>query len=161
MGNFPILDLDQKAWDPPHVPDLITVQTPEQRGLFTNWLMERFIPCYHNAVGKRFKRPIRPTLGADGKISDYSDRTILIVLNVLGTVVASVLPISSTVLLYYVASMPARLGIIAGFMAVFSLCLALATRVRRTDIFAATAALVYDAVPAAFLHGKVRLIRSV
>jgi hypothetical protein len=48
-------------------------------------------------------------------------------INILGTFVASLLPISSIIILYFVSDSAARLGIVVGFTAVFSICLILVT----------------------------------
>jgi hypothetical protein len=48
--------------------------------------------------------------------------------------------IAPVVILYEISSMRARLGIMAGFTVVFSLCMAGLTNAKRSDIFAATAA---------------------
>jgi hypothetical protein len=53
---------------------------------------------------------------------------------------ASLLPIGAIVLLYYIKSMPKRLGIIGGFTAAFSLVLGLVTNGELVDVFAASAA---------------------
>jgi hypothetical protein len=72
-------------------------------------------------------------------ICDYSESTIVTVLDICGTVVSSLLSISSIVVLYFVCSMSIRLGIVAAFTTVFSLVLALITKARRVEIFVATA----------------------
>jgi hypothetical protein len=46
---------------------------------------------------------------------------------------------TSIVALYFVPNLGARLGIIAAFMFLLSLILAIATKANRTDIFTATA----------------------
>lgn len=49
----------------------------------------------------------------------------------------------SIIVLYFVKSMPTRLGLVAAFTALFSIALAIVTQARRTEVFAATAASVY------------------
>jgi hypothetical protein len=58
----------------------------------------------------------------------------------IATMLSSLLPIVSIVVLYFVHSSPSRLGIIAGFTAVFSLAISLVTNATRVENFAATAA---------------------
>jgi hypothetical protein len=76
-------------------------------------------------------------MGAAGSAKNRknADRQTLLIYTI-----ASLLPVVSIVVLYLVDSMPKRLGIVAGFTAAFSIALALFTRARRVDIFAATAA---------------------
>ena len=70
----------------------------------------------------------------------YSDSGIEKITKLLTTVLACLLPIAAVVILYFVESMPQRLGIIGGLAAVFSMTLSLMTGARVADIFAATAA---------------------
>lgn len=53
---------------------------------------------------------------------------------------SSLLPVGAIVVLYAVGNMSKRLGIIAGFTALFSLVLALVTNGELIDVFAASAA---------------------
>ncbi|CZR55486.1 uncharacterized protein PAC_05374 [Phialocephala subalpina] len=74
------------------------------------------------------------------EITQYKDSVIIKILNGVATIIASLIPISSIVLLYFVSSISARLGILTGFTALFSLCLVLVTSASRVEIFAATSA---------------------
>lgn len=56
--------------------------------------------------------------------------------------IASILPVVSIILLVKMESLNGRLGLIATFNVIISLCLTLFTEARRTDVFAVTAA--YD-----------------
>jgi hypothetical protein len=56
------------------------------------------------------------------------------------TVVASLLPLCSVIVLYVVQSNGLRLGIIVILSACFSLALALMTNARKIEVFAATSA---------------------
>lgn len=59
---------------------------------------------------------------------------------VVSTVLASLLPIASIVVLYLISDMTTRLVVIGIFTAVFSLGLGLLTRGQMAEIFSATAA---------------------
>jgi hypothetical protein len=59
---------------------------------------------------------------------------------VLGTVVSALAPMFSIIALSFVTGMPARLGLVSAFTVVFAASLAVATKARRIEIFAATAA---------------------
>lgn len=76
----------------------------------------------------------------ESEISQYSEERLTGFVHVLGTVLASLLPISSIVVLYFVSNLLVRLGIVAAFTALFSLALALITQARRIEIFAGTSA---------------------
>lgn len=58
----------------------------------------------------------------------------------LGTVFSSLAPLISIVVLSFVANERVRLGLICAFTALFCCSLAIATKARRVEIFAATAA---------------------
>jgi hypothetical protein len=62
------------------------------------------------------------------------------IVRVVTTVVASILPLCSVIILYVVQSNASRLGIIVLLSALFSLALALMTDSRKIEIFAATSA---------------------
>jgi hypothetical protein len=138
MGNLPITSDDREAWSTETEHDLVSVKDTMDADSFTVWVSEWLVPSFHWVIGKHFKESVSwdPTSG----ISWYSDTHVKVVLDVLGTVISSLFPVVSIVALYFVNAMPARLGIVAAFTAVFSLCLALMTRARRVEVFAATTA---------------------
>ena len=70
----------------------------------------------------------------------YKEATLQSVLRVLVTVIASLLPLGSITVLYFVQANGVRLAIIATFSALFALALAIMTRSGTVEIFAATAA---------------------
>ena len=63
--------------------------------------------------------------------------------DILTTVVASLLPLLSILILFLVTYDTIKLGVIVASSAVFSLALALMTQARRVEVFAATAAYVF------------------
>ena len=70
----------------------------------------------------------------------YEDSKLNACAHMVGTFMASLLPPLSIFVLYFVNSQVDRLGIIMAFSALFSFTLALFTRARGVEIFAATAA---------------------
>lgn len=86
-----------------------------------------------------FKRPV-DGIASNDALSEYSDTHVFAVLEVINTIIACLLPTSSIIVLYFVWSLPARLGIIVAFQVLFSFCLALFTQARRVEIFASVAA---------------------
>jgi hypothetical protein len=70
----------------------------------------------------------------------YSDSHILWVVEFFGTVLASVAPMSSIVALYFIQDMSVRLGIVCLFTIAFAAIIKLATKARRAEVFAITAA---------------------
>lgn len=70
----------------------------------------------------------------------YEDSTIYYITYWITSILASLIPIASIVLLYCVNSMRARLGIIAAFNVLVSICLMGLTNAKRVEVFAITAA---------------------
>ncbi|KAF4633846.1 hypothetical protein G7Y89_g4276 [Cudoniella acicularis] len=66
----------------------------------------------------------------------YSDSYIIGTINILGTIVSSVTPLLSIIILYFISNLAARLGVICGLTILFSSSLALVTDARRIEIFA-------------------------
>ncbi len=74
----------------------------------------------------------------------YPDERILVFLGIVGSVLSSVLPTLSIIILFFVHDMLARLGLVTLFTFLFSLTMSLATKAKRYEIFAATAAYVFE-----------------
>ncbi|CAG8973847.1 hypothetical protein HYALB_00005592 [Hymenoscyphus albidus] len=138
MGNFPILGPDQYVWDVGNEADLVAIQRRKGEDFLTRWFIDKVIPSFHRCLGKYIEAliPEEP----ESEISHYSDSHLARFVHVFSVVLSSLLPISSIVILYFVSSLLARLGIIATFTALFSLSLAIVTQARRIEIFAGTSA---------------------
>lgn len=54
---------------------------------------------------------------------EYKDDTILAIADTIATVLASLLPILSTIVLYFIRNLIVRLGVIGAFIALFALVL--------------------------------------
>jgi len=70
----------------------------------------------------------------------YSDFVIFRIASFLGTVIASLLPVSAIVVLYQVTAMSTRLGLVGIFTAMFSVFLWFMTDGRLIEVFSATSA---------------------
>jgi hypothetical protein len=82
--------------------------------------------------------PEKATAGSN--LFRYTDSHILGVINILGTILASMMPLASIIVLYFVQNLGLRLVIVCTFTLLFSLSLALLTKARRIEVFACTAA---------------------
>lgn len=154
MGSFPLLGLDRATWEPINEQDLVQLHPRKSTDIFSRWVIETLVPLFHQLIGKHFKvwsdivsnteeLTCLQIFNADATTSEfasYSDRVLGRLIDVVGTMIASLFPILSIVLLYLVTKTSVRLGIIAAFTAAFSLCLSLVTQARKVEIFAATAA---------------------
>ncbi|KIW94010.1 uncharacterized protein Z519_05326 [Cladophialophora bantiana CBS 173.52] len=135
------------AWDVNHTGDLITLNKRTDR--FAAWVANALIPFYRKRVGHRLQR--RTDEEALGSYYAYDDKKLAILGNVLCTVLSTMVPSSSILVLYYVKSMLSRLLLIIGFSSLFSLIMGLVAHGRRYEIFAATIA--FAAVQVVFVGG--------
>ena len=154
----PLVGLDRKAWDPLNQDDLVVIRRQQAETFVSRRVLRDLVPLYHEVIGK-YCKVSAPQLVAKGALRlscvlnkkpvdeaplsrtcYYSSSHLLAIIDILGVVISSLLPISSIVALYFVPRTLQRLGIVAGFTAAFSICLKILTEARRIDIFAATAA---------------------
>ena len=70
----------------------------------------------------------------------YDEAPLLMAANSISTVLSSLLPTTSILILYFVKKPLARLAVTMLFTALFSLTLATVAKARRIDVFAATTA---------------------
>lgn len=133
-GKFPLIGADR---DWVQATDLMALGRRNESDPVSLWVMERLIPYYHRLLGYTYKRP-----SSDSNEISYSDSIVLYGASVLAATLASLLIVSSIIILYEVTAMRARLGVMAAFTVIFSLFLTLLTNARRSDVFAATAAYV-------------------
>ncbi|ORY72088.1 uncharacterized protein BCR38DRAFT_331613 [Pseudomassariella vexata] len=145
MGAFPLLGLDQTAWDEDNQKDLIAIRARKSPDMFSKWFTEVVVPTFHHLVGERLKKHD----SVDPGIYEYNEKLLAKILFGISTVIASMLPICSIVVLYYVQSSRIQLGLTVLFCACFSSALVLMTNAKKVEIFAATAA--FAAVDVVFL----------
>ncbi|KAI1645658.1 uncharacterized protein F4817DRAFT_366428 [Daldinia loculata] len=150
MGCFPIRGIDFKAWEQRSENDLVAVKPRVLSGPLSWWITNIVFPLYHRIFGVKFGIADSNEVG-DG-LYTYEESLISSVINIITTVVAAVLPLSSIVVLFLVKSESTRLGILIISSACFALVLALMTNARRIEVFAATAA--YAAVNVVFLSNN-------
>ena len=141
-----LLGKDSTIWEDASLTrDLMTLKSNGSDDGFVDWIAARLVKPFHELVGKRIRKPSKDFDG----MTEYKEETITQVASLVATVISSVFPIVGVIILYFVKDLLARIGIIAGLTALFSLCLALVTDARRGEIFAATAA--FSAVLVVFL----------
>lgn len=138
LGNSPLRGPDQHSWSEDHTHDLLAIHNRSSRDPLSRWVVNSLIPYLHAKLLHRFKKPLAED--PESEICGYEESAVANVMNVLSIVVASMLPIASIVILYFVENMLDRLPIAVAFTGLFALCLALTTRARRVEIFAATSA---------------------
>ncbi|KAH0566303.1 hypothetical protein GP486_000303 [Trichoglossum hirsutum] len=124
-------------WDEKNTSDLIALSNRyTERDLLTRWVFDSLIRWLHASCLRRWKRPIDEESG----LYDYSDKALATTANVISAVISGLLPVLAIVVLYNVHRQAAKIGVIVGFTALFSVALASIAKCRRIEVFAATAA---------------------
>lgn len=136
MGDFPLIGLDSNLWESSEPSDLIALKSRKGDDPLSSVFLSRVFLWWHNCIGHRIKRPF----DEEAQYFKYSDKNVLRVANVVGSIVSSGLLVGSILALYFVDNVLVRLGIIAAFTQVFSLVLILVTSAKKVEVFAATAA---------------------
>jgi hypothetical protein len=114
--------------------DLINLHPKVDKDVFSDWAIDKTITYLFRCGCARFmkKSPIHGVIG-------YEDMEVIRVTYWITSIIASLLLVSSIVVLYMVQSMPVRLGLIAGFNALMTICLIIFTNAKRSEMFAITA----------------------
>ncbi|KAL1628562.1 hypothetical protein SLS56_005794 [Neofusicoccum ribis] len=151
MGPRALDGLDSEVWgtdrDPRgHSPDIVALLPRKRRDMFSHLVTERGAEAWFRFGLDRLSKP-SPVHG----MVAYEESTLHRLTYLVATALASLLPIVSIVVLYFVGSMEARLGIIAAFNVLTSFCLAFFTAAKRTDVFAVAAA--FSALQVVFVQG--------
>ena len=132
-----LLGADRTVWsDPELASDLISLNTEPNFDSLTLVLVKRFLGIYHNYIGRRLKS----TPDSEAGLYNYNEAHIRLPVRVLNVVASSTLPILAIIVLHVVDGTGKRLAAIAAFTAVFSALIALTTKAKSEDTFAATAA---------------------
>lgn len=151
MGPLALTGRDSDIWGSTenpesHADDLIALLPRHEEDFFSRFVTEK-------ASSKMLK--VRSFLKYQGSgkgrgPESFEDDTMLRWTRHGTSILASVLPILSIIILYYVHSLEVRLGIIATFNIVLSLCLTVFTTAKRTEIFAVVAG--FSAVQVVFVQ---------
>lgn len=148
---FALAGLDSEVWGSVKSPescakDLVTLRPRHDEDGFSKWVTGKGISKFFGLGGARFRKK-SPVHG----FVSYEESDLLRITYNITTVLASALPIAAIAVLVYVQSMKAKLGIIAVFNIVLSLCLTVLTTAKRTEVFAVVAA--FSAVQVVFVQG--------
>ncbi|KAI0505167.1 hypothetical protein F5B22DRAFT_661812 [Xylaria bambusicola] len=155
MGNIYLLGPDSDVWNSFDTSELVCLKPGRTDSLVMQFLKNRLVLLYHRLIGHHFKKPDGSDIHKHTVY--YSPDGVIRLSMLLGTVLASLLPIGSIVLLYSLSDMKIRLIMIGLFTAVFSLGLGVFTNGRMVEVFSATAAHVlhskFAAVQVVFVSG--------
>ncbi|KAF2099869.1 hypothetical protein NA57DRAFT_75374 [Rhizodiscina lignyota] len=156
MGSFPLLGLDKKAWEAEHESDLVALNARKASDRLTRWFTDTVIPRFHVLLGERLKVRVlhymygRARITKNGQhpvvadfgngIYKYEESTLQTTVYIITTVIASLLPLCSVVVLFLIDGDALRMGVIVILSACFSIALILTTNARQIEVFAATSA---------------------
>lgn len=141
-GDLALEGLDSTIWgsvkDPKsYKPDLVALRPRAREDSFSRWAAENTITNIFKYGCARFVRPSR----RHGGIT-YKDSTIYKITYWITAILAALIPIASIAVLNGVQPMPWRLGIIAAFNVLISVCLIGLADAKRDQVFAINAACV-------------------
>jgi hypothetical protein len=121
-----VLDPNRRA------PDLISLRPPGQMDAFSRWFTKKAVEKFlETGLYRRFSSKVHGQSG-------YKESSLLTITHFITSIVASMLPILSITVLWNVKSAQARLGIVACFTLLLTVCLTVLTNASRTEVFAMT-----------------------
>ncbi|KAI0376221.1 hypothetical protein F5Y04DRAFT_286144 [Hypomontagnella monticulosa] len=127
-----------------HRDDLLFLgDEPANDDLLARFLIGPVLKTLHS-LWRPLKKPLSDleSQGQDSRttLHRYSDANLRAIVHVISSVMSTIVPVVSIVVLYIIQSIPLKLGLICIFSMVFSLAMSLITSARRVEIFAAAAA---------------------
>ncbi|KUJ21246.1 uncharacterized protein LY89DRAFT_561961, partial [Mollisia scopiformis] len=123
FGNLALIGADRETWGRTDQPfdshDLFTLNSGGCEDKFSRWFSRKFIAWFHYTFRHR-----RSKSGGDleSGINYYSSNVAAKYTSFVTNVVASLLPILATVVLYFASSMKLRLGLTVLFTLMFTSC---------------------------------------
>ncbi|KAK8199122.1 uncharacterized protein BKA78DRAFT_290817 [Phyllosticta capitalensis] len=126
-----------------HAPDIITPYPSHQKDRFSKLVKRKFFDFGLHKILNHIQI---------GELQSWDERAIDRLTFVITTAFASILPVVSVIILYYVEPMGARFGLMALFNIITSICLSFLTNAKRSEIFAVIAA--FTAVTVVFVQNN-------
>ncbi|KAH0834597.1 hypothetical protein FOPE_03745 [Fonsecaea pedrosoi] len=137
LGAVYLTGRDREVWS--QGTDLVAIADRPRSNRLRSWIADYLVPALH-----RIGRHLRTIRGGNSEFgtnfAEYSDTAITQAANLLGTVLASLLPVVAIIVLYLIEGMGIRLGLVAVFSALFSTCLWFLNDGRLIEVFSATSA---------------------
>lgn len=129
-GDYSLDGIDSDVWESSH--DLFALRERPDADKLSEWVIQDLLPYYHRHVGQIFKKP---ELDGDSSVT-YTENYFL---SACVTILSSALIVVPVVVLHAVKPINIRLGLLALFTVIFSLCVSGLTSAKRGEVFAATA----------------------
>ncbi|PVH79058.1 hypothetical protein DL98DRAFT_633031 [Cadophora sp. DSE1049] len=133
QGDYSLEGLDRNVWKDGK--DLLVLVPSILGETFAQSISKHIFELYHRLIGSRRK----PSDEENG-LHRYNDKRVHRIADITATLLASSMPLTSIFVLYSVHNMWVRLGMVAIFTMLLSLGMAVLTKARAVEIFAATAA---------------------
>ncbi|KAI9697151.1 MAG: hypothetical protein M1820_007886 [Bogoriella megaspora] len=127
-------------------PDIVMLRPREKTDILTKLVIEKGTSKFFSHGLGRFLKPSP----VHGGLVGFEGSTLSRLTYIVTTALASLLPVASITVLYFINSPKLRLGFIAIFTVLLSISLALFTSAKRAEIFALTAA--FSAVQVVFVQ---------
>jgi hypothetical protein len=128
-GNLPISGIDGDNWDN-FERDLIAVRRETSQGRLPHALKYKIIPFLYGRIGS----------DSSGE-KEINDTMLAMIIEVVGSLIASLMPLTAILALYFIKNQLTRLFAIIGFTAAFYLAILLMTDgTRQVEVFTATSA---------------------
>ena len=127
--------LEGSAWRSENEDDLIACSSRHQdSGGMTKFITERMVPWIAERLHTRSGKTEKPD------IITYSNARLEYAVDISSSVISSILPAVSIIVLYFIRSLMVRLWVIIAFTTSFAIALAALVKPRRVEVFAATTA---------------------
>jgi hypothetical protein len=138
--KYPFTGADHRVWgllEQPnsHSRELVALRARKDIGTFSRKATARALSLLRKLGADKWKK-VKPEYGTIA----IDDESVFKFTFWVTSAIASILPVVSIVVLVRTQSLNGRLGIIAAFNVLTSICLTFFTDARRTDVFAVTAA---------------------
>ncbi|KAK3652931.1 hypothetical protein LTR56_004879 [Elasticomyces elasticus] len=138
LGGISFLGRDREIWTEGR--DLVSIGHRPRSNRLHDWISGWLMPAAYRSIGRRIA-PCRPATTDFGEsLVEYSDSAVSKTASLVGTVLASILPVLAIVALYLVQGTGVRLGLITVFSAIFSTCVWLLHDGEIVAVFSATSA---------------------
>ena len=139
-GALALIEKDAHTWGSvldrkSHSIDLIALRPRLKDDPFSGWIAKNALVLLLRCGLARFKTPSR----VHGVVG-YNDSTIFKITYWVSSILASLIPVLSIVVLYHVHSITSRLAIIGAFNILMSVCLSAFTDAKRSEVFTITTA---------------------
>ena len=137
---------EASVYDTNQINDMTSLCLPDQKeDTITRFINSTVVDWYHYLFGHRTRQQVQVTNPLTGEelrmpVVYYSEKTILSVVNVISTMLASLIPALTSLALFFMNSQLSRMGAIIGFSVLFSAVLMLVTNAKRSECFAITSA---------------------